>query len=348
MARWLITGGSGFLGINLARHLLQTGHEVATLDKLSFDYKDTVDKVTHYQIDVRNRDAVDRCISTGFDVVVHGAAALPLESKKEIFSTNVDGTRNVLESIERHKVPRSVYISSTAVYGLPDHHPLLETDPMIGVGPYGETKIIAEAMVKDFRKKGLTITTIRPKSFIGPERLGVFAIFYDWAATGHSFPMIGRGKNLYQLLDVEDLCTAIVAAAEHPDAEAVNTEFNIGAVEFQTMREDYQVVLDRAGFGKKIRSSPASLVVLGLEILDILGLSPLYPWVYKTATKDSFVSVEKAEKVLGFVPKYSNKQALIRNFEWYLANKESFESAGGTSHRVPWKQGILGIVKKFY
>ena len=108
------------------------------------------------------------------------------------------------------------------------------------------------------------------------------------------------------------------------------------------------MVLDRAGFGKKIRSSPASLVVLGLEILDILGLSPLYPWVYKTATKDSFVSVEKAEKVLGFVPKYSNKQALIRNFEWYLANKESFESAGGTSHRVPWKQGILGIVKKFY
>ena len=86
MARWLITGGSGFLGINLARHLLQTGHEVATLDKLGFDYKDTVDKVTHYQIDVRNRDAVDRCIATGFDVVVHGAAALPLNLKRKFLA----------------------------------------------------------------------------------------------------------------------------------------------------------------------------------------------------------------------------------------------------------------------
>ncbi len=348
MARWLVTGGSGFLGINLVRYLLDRGHEVSTLDRLPFSYPDVASKVRHFQADVRDSNAVDACLSNGFDIVMHGAAALPLESSKDVYSTNVDGTRNVLQSASRHGVPRTIYISSTAVYGIPDHHPLLETDALVGVGPYGSSKVQAEELVRGFRQSGMVIPTLRPKSFIGPERLGVFAIFYDWAATGHSFPMIGRGRNLYQLLDVEDLCAAIVAAAEHPDSDAVNTEFNIGATTFQTMREDYQVVLDRAGFGKKIRSSPAAMVVLALELLELLHLSPLYPWVYKTATKDSFVSVEKAAEVLGFHPRYSNSDALIRNFEWYLANRETVEQGFGTSHRVPWKQGLLGLAKFFY
>lgn len=348
MAKWLVTGGSGFLGINLTRYLLDKGHEVVTLDKLPFDYPDKSDRLSHFQADIRDRTAVDHCMDMGFDVVMHGAAALPLEPKKEILTTNIDGARNVIDSAFEHGVKRSIYISSTAVYGIPKKHPIYETDPVIGVGPYGEAKVQSEAMVRKFREKGMKITTIRPKSFIGPERLGVFAIFYDWAATGHSFPMIGRGKNLYQLLDVEDLCTAIVLAAEHPDADAVNTEFNIGAKDFQTMREDYQVVLDRAGFGKKIRSSPANLVVFALEVLELMKLSPLYPWVYKTATKDSFVSVDKAHEVFGFTPRYSNQDALIRNFEWYLANRHKFAGEGGTSHRVPWKQGVLGLAKYLF
>ena len=131
----------------------------------------------------------------------------------------------------------------------------------------------------------------------------------------------------------------------------MNTEFNIGAKEFSTMREDYQVVLDAAGHGKKIKGSPGNLVVFVLEVLAKLKLSPLYPWVYKTATKDSFVSVEKAEKVLGFTPKFSNKDALLRNYKWYLDNVDKFEAGetqDGVTHRVPWRQGILGIAKKFF
>ncbi len=349
MARWLITGGAGFLGINLTRYLLQRGHQVTTFDKDSFDYPDCADKVSHVQADVRDRAAVDACMDRGFDVVMHGAAALPLYPKKDIWSTNLDGTKNVLESAFEHHVARSVYISSTAVYGLPKKHPLYEDDPMVGVGPYGITKVKSEAFVKTLRDRGMVVTTIRPKSFVGPERLGVFAIFYQWASEGRSFPMIGRGDNLYQLLDVEDLCEAIVRAAEHPDAAAVNTEFNVGAKVFSTMRQDYQVVLDRAGFGRKVKGSPGHLVVFGLEVLELLHLSPLYPWVYKTATRDSFVSVEKAEKVFGFAPKHSNQDALLRNYEWYLANRDRLAGAvGGATHRVPWSQGILGLVKHFF
>ena len=67
-----------------------------------------------------------------------------------------------------------------------------------------------------------------------------------------------------------------------------------------------------------------------------------------TAGKDSFVSIEKAERVLGYDPRYSNKEALVRNYRWYLDNLESFEGQSGVSHRVPWRQGILKVAKLFF
>jgi hypothetical protein len=60
------------------------------------------------------------------------------------------------------------------------------------------------------------------------------------------------------------------------------------------------------------------------------------------------VSIEKAERQLGYAPKYSNKQALIRNFDWYVAHLKHFQQSSGVSHRVPWKQGALGIIKKLF
>jgi nucleoside-diphosphate-sugar epimerase len=114
------------------------------------------------------------------------------------------------------------------------------------------------------------------------------------------------------------------------------------------MKEDYQAVLDKAGFGKKIIGFPASPVIWGLRLLELLQISPLYKWVYETASKDSFVSIEKAEKQLDFKPKYSNKDALLRNYQWYMDNLKHFKNQSGVSHRVPWKQGALGVIKKVF
>jgi len=343
--KYLVTGGSGFLGINIIRYLMERGHYVRSLDKEPFDYPEK-DQIDHVLGDIRDAEMMDK-VTQGMDVVIHCAAALPLYNPEEIFTTDIDGTRRVLEAAHKHKVDRVVHISSTAVYGIPDHHPLVETDKLVGVGPYGEAKVKAEGVCAEFRKKGLCVPIIRPKSFIGPERLGVFALFYDWAKDGHGFPMIGSGKNRYQLLDVDDLCDAIYLCATK-DKKIANDVFNIGAKEFATMKEDYQVVLDRAGFGKKIHGFPAAPMIWTLRILEKLKISPLYKWVYETACEDSFVSVEKAEKVLGWKAKYSNQDALLRNYEWYLANLDEFEGRSGVSHRVPWKQGILGFAKKFF
>ncbi|MFQ5491595.1 MAG: NAD-dependent epimerase/dehydratase family protein [Phycisphaerae bacterium] len=342
----MVTGGAGFLGINLVRHLLARGHQVTTLDLLEFDYPDCRDRITEVRGDIRDPQAVDRA-TDGADVVIHTAAALPLYSPEDILSTDINGTRNVLESAQRHGVGRVIHVSSTAVYGIPDHHPLLEDDPLEGVGPYGQAKVQAEQVCLEFRKQGMCIPIVRPKSFVGPERLGVFALFYDWAKDGKGFPMIGSGHNRYQLLDVEDLCDAIYLLATL-EAEKVNDIFNIGAAEYTTMKEDYQAVLDEAGFGKKIRGLPAGPVIWTLRFLELLKLSPLYKWVYETAHKDSFVSIEKAQRVLGYAPKYSNKDALVRNYKWYLENLDHFGKASGVTHRVPWKQGILKLAKVFF
>ncbi len=348
MSKYFITGGAGFLGINLTRYLLEKGHTVVSYDFAEeYDYPEKDDPRVQVVVeDIRHVDAMTEGMA-GSDIVVHCAAALPLYTEQDIRSTDIEGSRNVLLAAKANGINRVIQISSTAVYGIPDHHPLVETDRLQGVGPYGEAKIEAENVCANFRKEGMIVPIIRPKSFIGPERLGVFALFYDWAETGHNFPMIGKGNNRYQFLDVYDLCEAIYLCATLP-AEQANDTFNIGAEVFTTMKQDYQVVLDKAGFGKRIIGFPAKPLIYTLRVLEALHLSPLYKWIYETAPEDSFVSIEKAKARLGWKPIYSNQDALLRNYEWYLAHKSEFQNKHGVSHRVPWKQGILKFAKLFF
>lgn len=341
----MITGGAGFLGINLVRSLLAKGAAVVSLDIAEFDYPER-SQITVVKGDIRRADDVAGALA-GCDAVVHCAAALPLYTPEDIYSTDIEGTRTVMEQAEKAGIRRVVHISSTAVYGVPDHHPLFEDDQLIGVGPYGEAKIEAEKVCFSYRDRGMCVPVIRPKSFVGPERLGVFAMLYEWASEGHGFPILGKGRNLYQYLDVEDLCDVIYTCLTG-DEKVVNDTFNIGAKVFGTFRDDFQAVLDHAGFGRRIVAFPAGPAIAILRILEKLKLSPLYKWVYETACQESFVSIEKAEKKLGFAPKFSNKQALIRNYEWYMANRKNFANASGISHRVPWSQGILKLVKYLF
>src|SRR5262245_44291345 len=108
---YLITGGAGFLGINLTRYLLARGHKVTSLDIADFDYPER-SQINDVRGDTRDRAMVDK-VMEGIDVVVHTAAALPLYSEADIMSTDVDGTRNVIDSALKHDVGRFIHISST-------------------------------------------------------------------------------------------------------------------------------------------------------------------------------------------------------------------------------------------
>src|SRR5919199_5129375 len=175
---WAITGGAGFLGPHLARRLLADGHAVRTLDVAPLDDAQLEREVEELRGDVREAAAARRLVEAA-DVVVHAAAALPIRgSHAEIFATNVGGTETVLAAARDAGVRRAVFISSTAVYGVPEKHPIVEDDPLVGVGHYGQSKIDAERVCLDFARRGLESVIVRPKTFIGPERLGVFEILF--------------------------------------------------------------------------------------------------------------------------------------------------------------------------
>jgi nucleoside-diphosphate-sugar epimerase len=341
--RWAISGGAGFLGLHLARRLLAAGHEVRTLDLAPLDDAELERGVEELRGDVRSeRDA--RALVEGTRILVHAAAALPIQgSRDSIRSVNVDGTATLLAAAAEAGVRRVLLVSSTSVYGVPKVHPIHEDDPLVGVGAYGESKIEAEQVTRDFGRRGLEFVIVRPKTFIGPERLGVFEILFDWIREGRRIYTLGDGSNRYQLLAVEDLVEAIMLAARR--RAAAGQTLNVGAKEFGTVREDLQALIDHAGSSSRLTPVPARPAELALRALELARVSPLAEWHYRTAHRDSFVAIERAEQVLGWSPKLSNAEALCRTYDWYLEHRDMLAAAGVT-HRVPWNQQALGLLKR--
>jgi nucleoside-diphosphate-sugar epimerase len=343
----LITGGAGFLGLHLARYFSKKKYFVYLLDIADFDKKEYPRNCYFIKADVRNKTSMYRYIE-GMDFVIHAAAALPLWKSKEIMKINVGGTKNILSASLKNKVKRIIYISSTAVYGVPKKHPIYEDDPRIGVGPYGQSKIEAEDLCFKYIKNGLDVTIIRPKTFLGTHRLGVFEILFDWIHDDKKIPLIGDGNNRYELLDVDDLCEACYLFTRK-NSKKYNEAFNIGAEKYTTIKGDFKIMFKAINSRSRIFPTPAFIVKKALWMFEKLKLSPLYRWIYDTADKDSFVSIDKLTNTLHWHPRYSNSDALIKAYKWYIKNYKEIKSrSNGVTHTVGWKQGILGVLKKFF
>lgn len=341
----LVTGASGFLGYHTCNYFLKKGWEVKGLDIADFDYPDISGKVEFYKGSVNDIYLLELAM-LGVDVVIHCAGALPLWSSEAIWATNTYGTMKVLNLSRMLGVKRVVYISSTSVYGIPEVHPVYEDSPLVGVGDYGTSKIWAEKICGDYRDE-LCVPILRPKTFAGAKRLGVFQILCDWVKSGKNIPIVGNGNNKYQLLHIDDLVDAIyLVATAHEDM--VNDTFNVGATEFGTMKSDLQQLLDYAGFGKGIVCIPSWLVIPVLKVLEKLHLSPLYEWIYETADKDHYVSVDKIQQKLGWIPIRSTADVWIDTYKWYLEEYANKKVKTGISHRVAWKQGVLKLAKVFF
>jgi nucleoside-diphosphate-sugar epimerase len=337
-----ISGGAGFLGLHLSRRLIADGHAVRTLDVVPLDDVDLEGRLEELRGDVRSTVDARRLVA-GADVLVHAAAALPIqESRAAIRSVNVDGAAVTFAAALEADVRRVVLISSTAVYGVPERHPIHEGDPLVGVGHYGESKIDAERLCDAFARRGLEVVIVRPKTFLGPERLGVFEILFDWIREGRRIPILGDGSNRYQLLAVDDLCDAVVRCL---DADVAGEALNIGAARFGTVREDLEALIAHAGSGSRLRPVPARPAELALRALELARLSPLAEWHYRTAHRDSFVSIDKAGSLLGWEPRLSNAETLCETYDWYLAHRGTMRAAGIT-HRVPWDQRALALIRR--
>ncbi len=341
----LITGGCGFLGVHLARRLLKEKYDVTIFDIAELDAKDLIGKVTFIKGDIRNAEILDKTLKNQ-DYVVHAAAALPiLREKKIIFDVNINGTKNVLDTSLKNKVKRLVFISTTAVYGIPRHLPEKETNPLDPIGYYGKSKVAGENLCLEYAKKGLSVNILRPKSFLGPERLGVFELWFEAIYRGKGVFILGNGNNRYQLLAVSDVVDAIIKTME---SKIEGEIFNIGASEFQTWNKDLEAVIKYAKSKSKIIKLPTlpSQILLGL--LEMLNLSPIAAWHYKTMPVDSYITIQKAEKLLKWTPKKSNQELLIESYKWYEKNRNQIINKIGTTHRVGWNFKLLNIIKDIF
>jgi UDP-glucose 4-epimerase len=163
----LVTGGAGYVGSIVARHLLQGGHEVVVLDNLSRGHRAAVpDGAELVAADLLDREALEAAIGPGFDAVLHFAAlSLVGESGAHpelYFRTNVAGSLNLLEAMRAAEVPRLVFSSTAAVYGAPAEVPVPETAPTIPTNTYGRSKVAVDWLIGDFcRAHGLGGVSLR-------------------------------------------------------------------------------------------------------------------------------------------------------------------------------------------
>lgn len=348
----LVTGAAGMLGRHLVQRLLRENHRVVALDVaeeidglcVSVTGRDEHPRLVPVRADVRDTAAVTAAAS-GARYVVHAAAALPSYPDDEIADVDVGGTESVLTAARAADVDRVVHVSSTAVYGLPDHVPTPEDAPFGPVDPYSRAKIRAELACRAARRDGQTVAVLRPKTFLGPHRLGLFSMLFQWADEGRAFPLLDGGRYRSQMLDVDDLVEAVLLVMTRPAAD-VDTDFNIAADRFGTLAEDFQAVLDAAGYGRRVRSIPAAAALPVLRALDAAGLSPVYRRLLGKVCRESCVSTDRAREVLGFRPRWSNRATILRTYRWWRENQAVVTArAPGRTHRAPWKQGALRVAK---
>ncbi|MEU1278483.1 NAD-dependent epimerase/dehydratase family protein [Streptomyces sp. NPDC005805] len=341
-----ITGAAGMLGSRLVERLLAEGHQVRGVDLRP-------GPGVEFTGDIRDRALMDRALD-GADVMIHAAAALPSYPDELIRSIIVGGTGNVFAAAEAAGTRRVVHISSTAVYGLPTVVPTPEEYPREPVDTYSRAKAAAEEVAERYRATGLCVPILRPKTFVGPGRMGLFSMLFEWAEEGRNFPVLGKGNVRIQMFAVDDLVDAVVTVLAASD-EIANDTYNLAAAEFGTLREDFQAVLDAAGHGKRVVGLPARPALAVLSALQRLRLSPVYGRLLHKLMDDSYVSIDKAKARLGFTPRHSNADAVLRTYDWWRTARHAAppESAGGraTSGRTsrdPWKQGLLSAAKIFF
>lgn len=341
-----VTGAAGMLGSHLTARLLADGHHVHGLDIREYG-SDPHERLEWSVADVRDDAAIGAALArTKPDVVIHTAAALPSYPREQIRSIIVDGARGVFGAAAALGTERIVHVSSTAVYGLPSVVPTTEEYPREPTDDYSRAKADAEVVAEEFRAKGHCVSILRPKTFLGPGRMGLFAMLFEWAEEGRNFPVLGSGNVLTQMLAVEDLVDGVLAAV-HAEPEAANDTYNLAATRFGTVREQFQAILDAAGHGRRVVSVPAAPAVALLGALQRAGLSPVYGRLLHKLRGDSYVSVERAATGLGFSPRYSTRDALLRSYEWWRGTDTKSATSGNTSQQ-PWRQGVLAAAKVFF
>ncbi|MCA1379003.1 MULTISPECIES: NAD-dependent epimerase/dehydratase family protein [unclassified Bradyrhizobium] len=335
----LVTGGSGYFGEVLCKQLLARGIHVRMFD-LNFPGF-SHPNLEFFRGTILDRDAVKQAVS-GVTKVFHNAAQNPLAKDLDLFwSVNKDGTQIIAEESAAAGVEKLIYTSSTAVYGTPKLNPITENTKPNPAEDYGRAKLAGENACKNAAKYyGLDIAIVRPRTILGHGRLGTAHILFDWIQRGLDIPVLAGGNNRYQFVHADDLAWACIAASGVKGF----TEYNIGAAEFGTMRELLQALIDHAGTQSRIKSIPMWPTIPIANLASKLGLSPLGPFHLLAYGRSTYFDISKAQKELGYAPRYSNSEMIIDTYNWYQANKLCLSEVGASHHKSPVRKQILALI----
>lgn len=339
----LVTGGSGYFGVNLVNELIKRGDDVRIFDITEPPGDVVGSSVEFFRGDITDFNAVKKACK-GVDTVYHTVALVPLSrAGKRFRAVNVDGTKCILEASLKSGVSSFVHISTSAVYGVKPQGLINENVPLKPFREYGAAKFEAEEVCFDYMDKGLGVSIIRPRAIIGPGRLGIFAVLFEWLKKGKNLYIIGSGDNKYQMVSAYDLADACILASK----KGLGEVFNLGSDEFLTVRRELKELANYAGTGSKIVSINATLVKTVLEIFDFLRISPLVSWQYMSGGEDFVFDTTKAKRILGWKPRHSDTEMLKRAYDWYVEHYDEIKHSVGTTHRQIPKSGILKLIGYF-
>lgn len=303
MLRHVITGGSGFTGSALIRGLAATEAEITVFDRRPPADPALRQRVTYVAGDVRNPNDLAKLCLCSNDAVYHLAArqfadAVPRWGRHQWFAdVNAGGTRNLVNAMAASGARRLVFFSTDMTYGRPTCCPVPPTHPQRPLGPYGNSKLQAERIIRD--ASGITATIFRPRLITGPGRLGILGKLFRLIKAGLPVPMIGSGDNRYQMVGVEDCVRAALMAIE---ADCPSGPFNLGSALPPTTRALLLAIIREQGSRSILLPVPASPLKAVLAMLDQFGATLLYPEQFGIADLDILLDTSETERVLGWTP----------------------------------------------
>jgi nucleoside-diphosphate-sugar epimerase len=320
--RILVTGGTGFTGTALVRRLLSDGHTVVVLD-----YKEGLSatelKRRGAEVilgSVTNRDVVARAMD-GVDIVHHLAAAFRELNvpERHYHEVNVEGTRTVLTEAARAGVRKVVYCSTCGVHGNIDDPPADESAPIRPADYYQQTKYEAEPLVREWNRRGLRTTILRPAAIYGPGDPERFFMIFKRVARG-LFPMFGDGKTLYHPLYVDNLVDAFVAAM--PPEVGNGEAYLIADENYVEIEQLVKAVAAALGVTVSIPHYPLlPLVVAGHvceQVCRPIGVTPpIFPRRVDWYRQNRAFDIRKAKRDLGYRPLVDLREGLAKTAAWY-------------------------------
>lgn len=321
----IIFGGDGFVGRYMARDLQRMGQDVVICDIKKSDLP-IYETVPHHQIDIIQREQLDAITPEPDDIVYNMAAHLLLpimprgQRDAHFEGVIVEGTKNILEWMDQHNLKKLVQFSTDMVYGVPDQTPVPPDAPIAEpMGPYAETKQRCEAMAIAKRAEGYSVTIFRPRMIIGPGRFGLLSTLFKFIDAGLPVPLIGSGKNHYQMVSVFDCASAAIAAGQ---LGCPNGAHNLGSDNPPVVTDLLRALIKHVGSRSFLMPLPAAPMKFVLDICDRLGIHILVPEQFHVADLDYIVDIQSTKDAFNWAPQFSDKEMMMAAYDEYRARKD--------------------------